>query len=377
MTSTSTERLHYEDSLLTEFRARVISVENSVAILDRTAFYPESGGQMADRGTIGGVPVVDVQVRDDGVVEHRLDGTLAPGEYDAKIDRARRRVHMALHTGQHMLSRALADVAAAETVSSRLGETGCTIDVDLEKLDEAALARAEALVNSVIDDDAPVRAWFPPDDELRALPLRRAPKVTEHIRIVAIGDFDFSPCGGTHCLRTAQVGLVRVTGLERYKGKMRVTFAAGRRARDELGAQADLIKSLGRDLTCGPAEIPTALAKLRRELTDTREALGQARGRLAASVADVLAAGSGPIVEVFDDADADFVRAVAKRLAGRPLILGARGDAGMHVLAAGHPDCGALIKKLTGGKGGGRREQAEGRLPRDADLVTLAREALS
>jgi len=117
---------------------------------------------------------------------------------------------MALHTGQHMLSRALADVAKGETVSSRLGESACTIDLDLEAVDERLVAEAEALVNAVVDDDVPVRAWFPSAVELAALPLRRTPKVTEDIRVVAVGDFDFTPCGGDN----ATTELFRILTLE-------------------------------------------------------------------------------------------------------------------------------------------------------------------
>src|SRR5262249_51674056 len=130
-----------------------------------------------------------------------------------EIDSPRRRLHMALHTGQHMLSRALCDVAKADTVSARLGDNACTIDVDRDVLDESAVHDAEELCNSVIDADVAIRAFFPTNAELSALNLRRQPKVSEHIRVVQIGDFDVSPCGGTHCTSTSQVGLIRVTGI--------------------------------------------------------------------------------------------------------------------------------------------------------------------
>src|SRR5579859_6279765 len=257
----ATPRLYHGDSLLLAFDAKVTghaSWQGKPSILlDRTAFYPESGGQMSDRGKMAGSAVVDVQVDDADVVHHLLEGPLPAigADVHGEIDAVRRRLHMALHTGQHMLSRALCDVAEADTVSSRLGETGCTIDVDRNELDERAVAEAEALVNSVIDDDVAIRAFFPDAEELAALSLRRKPKVDSHIRVVAIGEFDVSPCGGTHCLRTAQVGLVKVTGLERYKGKMRVGFSAGRRAREELVLESDVLHALGRDFTCGPTDV--------------------------------------------------------------------------------------------------------------------------
>ena len=379
---TASAKLYHQDPLLHDFEATVVAHgrfgEQASVVLDRTAFYPESGGQMADRGTLAGAAIRDVQIDDADVIHHIVDGPL-PGlgaSVAGTIDRARRRVHMALHTGQHMLSRALVDVARAETVSSRLGETACTIDVDLAKVEERDLARAEDLVNAVIDDDAPIRAFFPEAAELAALPLRRQPKVTSNIRVVAIGDFDVSPCGGTHCLRTAQVGFVRLTSVERYKGKIRVSFAAGRRARDDLSHSAQILVGLGRDLTCGPAEVPAAIAKLRGELKDAREHLGLARARLMGRLAEGLLAEGQPIVAaLLDGADADVeaLRILGKRISvepGRVALLAATGTEGIYVLAARGAgatfDCGAFVKKLAaahGGRGGGSPERAEGRLP--------------
>jgi alanyl-tRNA synthetase len=377
----ATTKLYHADSLRSTFHARVVGHGRfggaASVILDQTAFYPESGGQMADRGVLGGVDVTDVQIGDDGVIHHMLAGA-APdvgADVDGAIDRARRRVHMALHTGQHMLSRALVDVARADTVSSRLGETACTIDVDQAQVADRDLARAEDLVNSIIDDDLTVRAFFPEPAELAALPLRRAPKVETDVRVVAVGDFDVSPCGGTHCLRTAQVGGVAVTGVERYKGKIRVTFAAGRRARVELAEKAAILSALGRDLTCGPAEVPAALAKLRRELVETREALGQARAQLMDRLADDLIAaararGDTTVRALVPDADGNALRILAKRITAEPgfvALVAATTAAGTQVLAARGAgsgfDCAAFIKGLPGARGGGSAERAEGRLP--------------
>jgi alanyl-tRNA synthetase len=394
-----TARLYYDDPLLLDFTATVVAhgafAGAPSVLLDRSAFYPESGGQMADRGHLGGVVVADVQVDDDGLVHHLLEGAAlldVGASVAGGIDRARRRVHMALHTGQHMLSRALTDIAFAATVSSRLGETSCTIDVDRETLDERLVAEAEALVNAVVDDDAPVRAFFPTPDELAALPLRRAPKVTENIRVIAIGELDVSPCGGTHCTRTAQVGLLRITGIERYKGKARVTFSAGPRARRELWDEAAVLRDLGKAFTCGPRDVPTAVEKLRRELGDAREALGHARGRLADAAATDLAAAAAAdpdhrAVAVLDDTGVEILRRIAGRVTVTPAavaFLASRIDGGLAVMisrgAASRFDCGAFLKRVAaaaGGRGGGRPEHAEGRLPADADWPALVATVLA
>ncbi|MFO0660715.1 MAG: alanyl-tRNA editing protein [Polyangiaceae bacterium] len=382
----STERLYFQDSRLLSFDARVLEVRpaehGAVVILDRSAFYPESGGQLGDHGLLAGCNVNDVQI-EDGVVQHILApssvlpevGSLVRGE----IAWRRRRVHMALHTGQHMLSRALTDEADAATVSSRLGETSCTIDVDRDVVDEAKVAKAEALVNSVIDDDIAIKAFFPTPEELSALPLRRAPKVTTDIRVVQIGDFDVSPCGGTHCTSTSQVELVRVVSIERYKGKARISFSAGPRARDELFSEAQLLRGLGKSFTCGPADVPGAIEKLRRELSDARERLGVARSKVADFVFEQIArrleASEQPYAIAEIDGGVDLLRALAGRLSALQRgdvvsILAGRVDDGLSVLISRGPaskfDCGAFLKRLAsahGGRGGGRAEHAEGKFP--------------
>src|SRR4029450_4532382 len=138
----------------------------------------------------------------------------------------------------------------------RLGETALTIDAARDRIPDAELAAAEELANHLIDDDPAIRAWFPAPDELATLKLRRDPKVSADIRIVSIGDFDFSPCGGTHCARTSQLGTIRITSSERYKGMTRVTFTAGRRGRSELFARDQVLRGLATQFSCGPAEVP-------------------------------------------------------------------------------------------------------------------------
>ncbi len=395
MSGTGTPRLYFDDPLLTRFEARVLAHASLAGrpsvVLDRTAFYPEAGGQMADRGMLAGAAIADVQVDDADVVHHVLaDGATrpAPGaQVTGEIDRARRRVHMALHTGQHMLSRALLDEAGGETVSARLGESLCTIDLGLSTVDEALVARAEALCNAVIDDDVRIRAFFPDAAELAALPLRRRPKVDENIRVIEIGGFDVSPCGGTHCTGSAQVGLVRVTGIERYKGMTRVSFAAGRRARDELGAEAMALRGLARAMTCGALDVPGAVEKLRADLGDARVQLGQARAKMAEAAAGELVAaararGQRIVAATWDGVEVDFLRAVAKRVVAEPgfvAFLAAReGDAQKVLVTRSDKDsafdCGSFLKAAcaaSGGRGGGGRDRAEGRVPADADWLAL------
>ena len=188
--------------------------------------------------------------------------------------------------------------------------------------------------------------------------------------MIAIGDFDYSPCGGTHCARTSQLAAVRITGAERYKGMTRVTFTTARRGRAELFARDQVLRGLAGQFSCGPAEVPAAIDKLRRDADASASELAQVRSRLAGMIIAQLP-GDGAAIAALPG-DPELLRSVAAKLAGagRDAILCAPDDAGAAVVvmrAAGSTlDCGALWKRLAarfGGRGGGRAERAEGRLP--------------
>ncbi|HEY5944131.1 MAG TPA: alanyl-tRNA editing protein [Kofleriaceae bacterium] len=371
-----TRRLYHDDAYLRRFEADVVAhatfKDQPAIVLDQTAFYPEAGGQLGDHGTLAGLPVRDTQELDDGTIVHLVAGDLpAVGtRVTGELDWARRRQHMAQHTAQHLLSGTLLDRAKAATASARLGESALTIDAARDRIPDAELAAAEDLANDLIDDDLTIRAWFPAPEELASMKLRRDPKVSADIRVVAIGDFDFSPCGGTHAARTSQLGSIRITSTERYKGMTRVTFTAGRRARAELFTRDQVLRGLAAQFSCGPAEVPAAIDKLRRDAETTSTEITALKSRLASLVIDSFT-GTGEVIAAIP-ADAELLRSIAAKLAGsgRDAILSASDDSGTHVVlmrAAGSSlDCGALWKKLAakvGGRGGGRADRAEGRVP--------------
>lgn len=394
------ERLEQRDGRCVSFAAEVSELgalgDRPSVLLSRSAFYPESGGQLGDRGTLNGVPVLDVQIDESGRVHHVVSdaSAFAPGApVEGKVDWPLRRLHRSLHTAQHMLSRALLEVAGAETVSSRLGSSA-TIDVGPCGLNESSLAGAEQLVNDIASDHRPVRVLYPTPEELPSLALRRAPKVTEGIRIIDIDGFDLTPCGGTHCDSTAEVGLLRVTGLERYKGGFRVTFVAGARGLDDYREKDRALAELARQFTCGPGDVGVAVDKLRRELGEARNELGDLRSRWARSVGAGLLAAAQPgatgerrVIAVFDDLPAELVRALATAFGtseGALAFLAARGPDGISaVVARGSGvtfDCGAFLRRACaagGGRGGGRPERAEGRLPASADWTALVEKEAS
>jgi len=374
-----TTRLYHDDAYLRRFDATVTAITaldgKTAVVLDRTAFYPEAGGQLGDHGTLGGLAVRDTQEHE-GAIVHVIDGE-APAvgsSITGELDWTRRRQHMAQHTAQHLLSGTLLDRATAPTASARLGESALTIDVARDRIPDAELAAAEDLANDLIDDDLAIRQWFPDAAELAAIKLRRDPKVTADIRVVAIGDFDFSPCGGTHCARTSQLGAIRIQSTERYKGMTRVTFTAARRGRADLFTRDQILRGLATQFSCGPAEVSAAVDKLRRDAVTADATITQMRGRLA----DALLAGftgTGRVVAEIPG-DPELMRSVGGKLvtAGRDALLAVRLDDGMQVVlfrAAGSTlECGALFKQLSakyGGRGGGKADRAEGKLATQVD----------
>ncbi len=386
-----TERAHYEDPL--DLRGPVEVVAHAEwkgapsVILRRTRFYPESGGQLGDRGTIGEASVVDVQLDPDGRVHHLVEGARpAVGAHvDAAVDEARRRSHMALHTGQHALSRALLDQLGATTISSRLGASGCTLDVDVPDLTLSSLRPVQDAVNRLIDEDRPVRQRFVDDRALATLELRKPPPDTDRVRVVEIEGWDTTPCGGTHATNTAQIELLFLLRVERYKGGSRIFFEAGPRARAVLLDHDERLRQSARTLRCATPEVPEVLDGLTAKLAAAREEAGALRAQLAERWAAELATQGPTIIASIDGADAALLKVIAGRLSteDRLVALAAPSPDGTHVLIARGPEaaasCGDLLRAVaeaSGGRGGGRPAHAQGKLPAGADFDALVRAQL-
>jgi alanyl-tRNA synthetase len=392
-----TERLHLTDSLLLKFDARVLGVSTHQGarslILDRTAFYPEAGGQLGDRGVIvrdegTQVAIRDVQVDETGVVHHLVEGDASVPEgtlVRGTVNEAHRRDSMSQHTAQHMLSRAFFDAAGLETVSARLGSETSTIDLRSPTLDREVVAKVEQRVNEAVLEDRPVRVLFPTPSELAQLQLSKAPTVDRDIRVIEIDGFDAMPCGGTHCQRTGQVGPIVVTGQERYKGLTRVTFLAGLRSLRHFRASDTLLRDVTSALTCTSSELLTVVARLKDDAKGRAQALGRARAELARFLAQRLLAesptGDGPrwIFVDREDEDIDALRALSSALAESPDVVAvvssvAKGSTDRLIVidrgASTSVDAGKWFKALAAahaGRGGGRAEHAEGRIPATAD----------
>ncbi|MCS7283003.1 MAG: DHHA1 domain-containing protein [Anaerolineae bacterium] len=383
-----TERLYYTDSYLTSFAARVVErLEwdgHPAVVLDRTAFYPTSGGQPSDRGFLNGVPVVDVAVREaDGAIVHILEAPLEETDVTGRVDWARRFDHMQQHTGQHLLSAACEQLLGTDTVSFHLGTETSTIDLKIPRLAPEALTPVEDLVNQVIWEDRPVRAFLVSLEDLPSFHLRRPPQVEGPIRLVEVAGkdggppFDLTPCGGTHVARTGEIGLLKVLRLD-YRGQeTRVEFVCGGRAFRDYRLKHETTRQLAALLTVGHRELPDALGRLLEDLKAARREARAAQERLLEAEAAYLAATAIPIGEVrvaravLEGRDPAELRTLALSIASREKTVAVLAGLGERVhlcvaCAEGTADAVAILRVLCdrlGGKGGGQARFAQGSAP--------------
>jgi alanyl-tRNA synthetase len=393
-----TALLYRDDPYLLDFEARVVErlqhEGQPALVLDRTAFYAESGGQPWDTGTLGDARVLKV-VEHDGRVLHVVDRQPASQAVRGQVDAARRRDHMQQHHGQHLLSRAFVETADAPTVSFHLGAEESSVDLGRLVTDEQ-VAAAESRANAVVADARPVSVRTVPRAEAAALGVRVPDEAGDAVRLVDAEGFDRQACSGTHPARTSEVGVVLVLGQERYKGGTRVRFVCGDRALRAVHARVSVLERLAQALSASwpdlPAQATRALeekAALVKQNEDLRQrALEGEAHRLLGAHAPAEAGGATVVRQVFDGRDAGELRGLADqmtRLRPAVVLLASRGPKTQLVFARSTqlpgPDMNAQLKAVLsrhGGRGGGRPELAQGGCDRiddlEAVLEDLARE---
>lgn len=402
-----THRLYYDDATLVTFDARIVArreTERGPAVqLDQTAFYPTSGGQPHDTGTLAGIPVVDVWDEEcegiPGTVWHLLEAVPVADQDNAVrgvINRPRRFDHMQQHTGQHILSAACVELFQGNTIGFHLGSEASTIDLDLPQFSWEAAFNVEDAANRVIWENRPVTIHTVTRDDLKDIPLRKPPQVTGDIRVIWVEGYDASACGGTHVRTTGEIGLLKITGIERYKGGVRVTFLCGGRALRDYRRVLDALRAASGDLSVAQDEVPQTVTRLQEEVQTTRRALNKAQGQLLELEADRLweatpeADGVRRIGVHWTDRPFTDARAIAGRLRERPrtlLLLAASEDDGVRLVCARSDDlpqidAGAILREVTqalGGRGGGSPSIAQGGAPgHPADVIlTTIQESLN
>jgi alanyl-tRNA synthetase len=397
------ERLYYSDSFRKTFPALVAEVQGQPGdagssiwrvALDRTAFYPTSGGQPFDTGVLraateGGaaqeIAVEQVEEDEAGTVWHYLGQSLAVGTHvEGRIDWERRFDHMQQHTGQHLLSAVFVHELNAPTVSFHLGETISTIDLATGPLAQHSLERVERIANEIIGEDRPVTARFVSRAEAEAMlaagELRKLPNREGAIRMIEIADCDRNACGGTHVRSTGQIGGLLLRGVEKVTRGVRVEFVCGLRAVRTARVDAAILSETGALLSIGAAELPAAVGRLlaegktgARERQRLREELVVFHGAKLAAEAP-LENGLRLVTRAWKDRDRDFVKLLASRTAAaapRTAVMFSAQDADpVRVFVARSSDlgfnCGAMLKEelvKLGLRGGGSADLAQGDVP--------------
>jgi alanyl-tRNA synthetase len=375
-----TDRLYYTDPYSREFDATILSVDaagdRGRVLLDRTVFYPTSGGQPYDVGTLGGARVVDVIDESDGGISHIVEayaGLRVGATAHGVIDWRRRFDHMQQHTGQHLLSAAFDRLFGARTVSFHLGEDRSTIDLGRE-VAPAEIAAAEEEANRIVWENRPVAVRFIAAEDASLLPLRKEPHREGILRLIDIDDFDISACGGTHVANTGEVGLIAVGSWERFKGGTRVEFLSGGRALGRFRALRAAAAAASKLLSTSTSELPVAIGRLQADAKDQRRVLSALRDELIRYRADALASDGTPVergrlVVHAVDADANTLKATASAIVARPgfiVVLVSSATPAMIVIARSH-DVDLVVQPVLsdltarfGGRGGGTADLAQG-----------------
>ncbi len=289
-----TDRLYYTDAYLREFEAAVVDhAEGARRIyLDRTAFYPTSGGQPFDLGTLGGIRVVDVVDEEDRIAHLLAHPLEAAGPVRGSVDWGRRFDHMQQHTGQHLLSAVLHELFGQATISVHFGRDASTLDLDSGALEHDGLLQAERRANEVVTENRPVEVAF--EESGSAEGLRKASARSGTLRIVSIRDLDRSACGGTHVRATGEIGPILITRSERVKKNLRLEFLCGMRAVRRARADLDLLARLAGRYSAAAEELPALLDAQRDEIKAAAGARRDLEEQLAARIARDLYAAATP-----------------------------------------------------------------------------------
>lgn len=376
-----TRKIYHEDQYIQTFSSRVIESITCNAkpgvILEETIFYPTSGGQPHDTGTLNDTAVLDVVEDEQQRIIHLLERPLVAESVQGQLDWSRRFDHMQQHTGQHLLSQVCLKLCDAETLSFHLSAESSTLDIAQADLDADTINFVEAVANQVIYENREVMAHLVSKDELSRFPVRKLPTVEKHIRIVEIDQFDYSPCGGTHCSRTGEIGMIKVTKSENYKGGSRLHFLCGGRALKDYQQKTSLLKQLSETMSSGEAELPQNVIKLQEETKTLRREQHHTTAQLLEYEAKTLIAerkqtdGCYLLKKIFEERDPKELKVLAlKVLEHSPntvILFGGKCNGKASLLFLRSEELpyhmGELMKTACAvieGRGGGKAQQAQG-----------------
>ena len=367
-----TEKLYYQDAYIKEFSAKVISCEKCEGgydtVLDKTAFFPEEGGQYADSGKIAGINVLDVKERD-GVVHHYLKSAVDVGtDVFCTIDFDERYEKMQCHTGEHILSGIIHKLYGFDNVGFHLGKEDVTMDVSApltrEQLDEI-----ERLANEVIYTNTEVETLFPCAEELSSMEYRSKLDLTENVRIVKIGEYDSCACCAPHVKRTGEIGLIKILDFAKLRGGVRIFITAGRRAMRTFAEYFSNAQAVSARLSVKKSEIAIGVDKLHSDFEDLKRIYAEYRIKIIKSEAEKTESADKNKIIYFDDATVpemiEFANVATSKVGGMLILLsGVDGDY-KYVISSNNinlREISADINKSLLGRGGGRPNMIQGSL---------------
>jgi alanyl-tRNA synthetase len=349
-----TRRLYYDDAYLTEFEAEVVEAREHegrpAVVLDRTAFYPESGGQPWDTGTLGGAAVLAV-LELDGAILHVLERPIEGGRVHGRVDWALRFDHMQQHTGQHVLSQAFFEILKGETRSFHLGPDVSTLEIGLASAADADLDRVEDRANAVVWEDRAVKTYFVPEERIGEVPLRRPPKKAGLLRVVEVDGFDYSACGGTHVRRTGEIGVIKLARMEKIRGNLRFGFLCGHRALGDYREKDRATRAIAGQFSCAASDVAVQVIRLGTEHKALKKRVRKLEERLATFEAgEIIRSAHGRIIAaVLDDRSPDEARFLALNIikSGEYAVAyGAPGEDQGHLLVARSESIKADLRQL-------------------------------
>lgn len=369
-----TRRLYFDDAYQGEFKARVVERKiqegQPALILDQTCFYPESGGQPSDRGTLEGLEVLNV-LEEEGRILHILKENILSDEVKGKIDWNLRFDHMQQHSGQHILSQSFYECLGGETLSFHLGEEFSNIEIGIAKISDESVERVEKRSNDIIFQNLPIKIYFIPEEKIKEIPLRKPPRKEGLIRVVEVSQFDYSACGGTHCRSTGEIGIIKILKWERIRNNLRFEFVCGERAlRDYSWKNRDL-RQLSNQFSVHEKEVLSSVQKTIEEMKTLRKKMKKLGEKVSFFEAqEIVKSAKGKIIkEILSEKTPEEARYLALNIIRQGdfiVLYGVKGEARDHLIFACSENLKfdmrelvPVVSPLIKGKGGGSSSLVE------------------
>lgn len=375
-----TKKLFYDDSYICEAKCEVESIiekeDKYEVVLKETPFYPEGGGQPSDLGEIDGIKVEYVHEEDD-IIYHVMSQKPQNKIVSCKVDFSRRKDHIQQHSGEHLLSSAFFRLFKGVNAGFHMGDDYVTIDIDIKDISEDMLKKAEIEANDYIFRNEEVKTYVVSKEDALKLPLRKEIKVDENVRIVQMGNIDYSACCGTQVKRTGEVGLIKIIKAEKNKGMTRIYLKCGDRALKDYIKKHDLISELGRSFSTDEDEIIKKVKSQNEEIANLKKCIAEFNKKQALEEAEKLikAAKNKCLSAIYEDKDIEFIQNIFEALKDKEYILVLASLSDKKLIFANNGnfqiDCGKIFKenlKEFNGKGGGNSKRAQAAFDDEKDL---------